>query len=133
MYQIFEHTADLGIRVCTGSLDELFVDAARTVLVMVANLDAVRTVKEVRFQFTARATRNFCTTGWRNCYIRFAPAGWCWRSSRESREKKGTGTSRDAHFSASAVTARSQSRFFRFQPRPVANRSTHGGTRSMTR
>ena len=43
MYEIFEHTADLGIRVRAGSLDELFADAARGLFsVMVANLDAVR-------------------------------------------------------------------------------------------
>ncbi len=41
MYEIFEHTADLGIRVCAGSLDELFADAARGLFaVMVANVDA---------------------------------------------------------------------------------------------
>ncbi len=51
MYEIFEHTADLGIRVRAGSLDELFADAARGLFsVMVANLDAVRTVEEVTFQ-----------------------------------------------------------------------------------
>ena len=38
MYEIFEHTADLGIRVRGGSLNELFADAARGLFsVMVAN------------------------------------------------------------------------------------------------
>jgi SHS2 domain-containing protein len=51
MYEIFEHTADLGIRVRAASLDELFADAARGLFsVMVANLDAVRAVKEVKFR-----------------------------------------------------------------------------------
>ena len=50
MYEIFEHTADLGIRVRAGSLDELFADAARGLFaVMVANPDSVRTVDEVTF------------------------------------------------------------------------------------
>jgi len=50
MYEIFEHTADLGIRVRAGSLNQLFVDAARGLFsVMVANLDAVRTVQHVSF------------------------------------------------------------------------------------
>ena len=29
MYELFEHTADLGLRVQANSLEELFVDAAR--------------------------------------------------------------------------------------------------------
>ena len=52
MYEIFEHTADLGIRVRAGSLCELFADAARGLFsVMVTNLDAVQLVEEVVFQF----------------------------------------------------------------------------------
>ena len=52
MYEIFEHTADLGIRVRAGSLNELFADAARGLFsVMVANLDAVQMVEEVVFEF----------------------------------------------------------------------------------
>jgi len=51
MYEIFEHTADLGIRVCAGSADELFADAARGLFaVMVGNVAAVRMVEDVTFQ-----------------------------------------------------------------------------------
>jgi SHS2 domain-containing protein len=51
MYELFEHTADLGIRVCAGSLDELFADAARGLFaVMVTKIDAVQPVEEVTFQ-----------------------------------------------------------------------------------
>jgi SHS2 domain-containing protein len=51
MYEIFEHTADLGIRVCAGSLDELFADAARGLFgVMVANVEGVKLVQEETFQ-----------------------------------------------------------------------------------
>ena len=47
MYEIFEHTADLGLRVQAGSLDGLFVDAAVGLTSMiVANLDAVQPVQE---------------------------------------------------------------------------------------
>jgi SHS2 domain-containing protein len=53
MYEIFEHTADMGIRARAGSLDELFADAARGLFsVMVSNLDAVRTVEEATFQLS---------------------------------------------------------------------------------
>lgn len=47
MYEIFEHTADLGIRVRADDLESLFADAARGLLsVLVANHDAVRPVQE---------------------------------------------------------------------------------------
>jgi len=50
MYEIFEHTADLGIRVRAADLNELFAEAARGLFsVMVANLDAVRTSEELSF------------------------------------------------------------------------------------
>ncbi len=48
MYEIFEHTADLGIRVRAGGMDELFADAARGLFsVMVENPDSVRPCQEV--------------------------------------------------------------------------------------
>ena len=51
MYEIFEHTADLGIRARAGSLDELFVDAARGLFsILVVNSDAIRAVEETTFQ-----------------------------------------------------------------------------------
>jgi len=51
MHEIFEHTADVGIRARAGSLEELFADAARGLFsLMVENLAAVRTVEEVTFQ-----------------------------------------------------------------------------------
>jgi len=54
MYEIFEHTADMGIRVRAAALDELFADAARGLFsVMVSNLDAVRTVEETAFSIAA--------------------------------------------------------------------------------
>ncbi len=47
MYEIFEHTADLGLRVRAPDLETLFVEAARALFsVIVANLDDVRPVRE---------------------------------------------------------------------------------------
>jgi SHS2 domain-containing protein len=54
MYEIFEHTADMGIRVRAESLDELFADAARGLFsVMVENFDAVQRTTEFTFQVHA--------------------------------------------------------------------------------
>ena len=46
MYELFEHTADLGLRVQANTLDELLVEAARGLLAMlVANPQDVRPVQ----------------------------------------------------------------------------------------
>jgi SHS2 domain-containing protein len=51
MYEIFEHTADLGIRIRADNYDELFADAARGLFsVMVSNLDSVRKIVGAEFQ-----------------------------------------------------------------------------------
>ena len=51
MYEIFEHTADLGLRIRAPGLKELFEEAARALFsVMVVNFDDVRLVDEVTFQ-----------------------------------------------------------------------------------
>jgi SHS2 domain-containing protein len=48
MYEIFEHTADLGLRVRAPDLETLFVDAGRGLTSIIApNLEAVRPVREV--------------------------------------------------------------------------------------
>jgi SHS2 domain-containing protein len=47
MYEIFEHTADIGIRARAADLETLFADAARGLFsILVANLEAVRPVLE---------------------------------------------------------------------------------------
>ena len=57
MYEIFEHTADMGLRVRAESLDALFVDAALGLTSMlVANLDAVQAVKMQEITLTSDAT-----------------------------------------------------------------------------
>lgn len=54
MYEIFEHTADLGLRINAANLGELFTDAAGGLFsVMVSNIDAVRTGEEISFSIEA--------------------------------------------------------------------------------
>lgn len=51
MYETFEHTADVGIRVRAGDLNRLFADAARGLFSLIAaNLEAVRPVQEVQYR-----------------------------------------------------------------------------------
>jgi SHS2 domain-containing protein len=54
MYEHFEHTADVGIRVRAGDLNELFADAARGLFaVMVDNPDEIRAIEDVGFELAA--------------------------------------------------------------------------------
>jgi SHS2 domain-containing protein len=54
MYEIFEHTADLGLRIRADGLNDLFADAARGLFsVMVANLDGAQAVAEARVELKA--------------------------------------------------------------------------------
>lgn len=53
MYETFEHTADLGLRVRASDLDQLFADAARGFFSMlVVNLDEVRPVNARTYHIT---------------------------------------------------------------------------------
>jgi len=55
MYETFEHTADIGIRVRAADLNGLFEDAARGLFaVLVANPEAVRPVQELSFRIEAQ-------------------------------------------------------------------------------
>ena len=54
MYEVFEHTADLGLRVRANSLDALLVDAARGLFsLIVTNLDQVNAVQEKTIRIDA--------------------------------------------------------------------------------
>jgi SHS2 domain-containing protein len=54
MFELFEHTADLGLRVRANSLEELFKEAARGLLaILVANPEAVRPVQEKTIELSA--------------------------------------------------------------------------------
>jgi SHS2 domain-containing protein len=51
MYETFEHTADVGLRVRAADLDGLFAEAGRALFsLIVANLESVGAVEEVTFQ-----------------------------------------------------------------------------------
>lgn len=64
MFEIFEHTADLGLRIRAPSLETLFEDAAKGLFSMfVANLDTVRPVVERRLQI-AGAERDYLLFDW---------------------------------------------------------------------
>jgi SHS2 domain-containing protein len=54
MYETFEHTADLGIRVRADDLTGLFADAARGLFaVLVENIQEAKVAGEMRFQLQA--------------------------------------------------------------------------------
>ncbi len=53
MYEVFEHTADLGIRVRASSLNELFADAGRGLIAQLANLATLRPVIEKTITLTS--------------------------------------------------------------------------------
>ena len=55
MYETFEHTADLGLRIRAPELDALFDDAARGLFsIIVDNLDAVRPDQEATIEIQGR-------------------------------------------------------------------------------
>ena len=57
MYEVFPHTADLGLRIRGRDLGELFVDAARALFsIIVANLDEVKPVQERTFRLEGDET-----------------------------------------------------------------------------
>ncbi|MCY2951304.1 MAG: archease [Planctomycetota bacterium] len=54
MYEVFEHTADVGLRVRAGDLKGLFAEAGRGLFsLLVENLDVVRPVAEMSFKVEA--------------------------------------------------------------------------------
>jgi SHS2 domain-containing protein len=51
MYETFDHTADVGLRVRAADLDRLFAEAAKALFsLIVVNLDAVRPVEQAEIQ-----------------------------------------------------------------------------------
>lgn len=66
MYEIFEHTADVGLRVRAGTVSELFAEAARGLFsLIVANLDDVRCVESRRLHVEGNET-DFLLFDWLN-------------------------------------------------------------------
>ncbi|HLJ12424.1 MAG TPA: archease [Planctomycetaceae bacterium] len=66
MYEVFEHTADLGLRVRAASLSALFADAARGLFAMVVeNVNEVRPVIDREFHLTG-SDRAYLLFDWLN-------------------------------------------------------------------
>ena len=66
MYETFEHTADLGLRVHAPDLDTLFVEAGLGFFsILVDNLDAVQPVREVTFRIDGRE-KDYLLLDWLN-------------------------------------------------------------------
>lgn len=64
MYETFEHTADLGLRIRAGNLDALFVDAAKALFsVIVEDLSSVETRQKIGIQLTGE-DREFLLFDW---------------------------------------------------------------------
>ncbi len=66
MFETFEHTADLGLRIRAADLNGLFVDSARGLFSMiVANLADVRAVDSVSFEIVG-GDREYLLFDWLN-------------------------------------------------------------------
>jgi SHS2 domain-containing protein len=66
MYEIFEHTADLGLRVRAADLPTLFADAGRGLFAMVVdNLDSIAVAESREFQ-TAGGDLTYLLFDWLN-------------------------------------------------------------------
>jgi SHS2 domain-containing protein len=59
MHEVFEHTADIGLRIRAADLPNLFREAAEGLFeLIVANLDQVQFEQEVNFKVTSRQGEN---------------------------------------------------------------------------
>ena len=66
MYELFEHTADLGLRATAPDLDSLFAEAGRALFAaLVDNLEDVRLQTEVRLHLEGR-DREYLFFDWLN-------------------------------------------------------------------
>jgi SHS2 domain-containing protein len=66
MYEVFEHTADVGLRIRAADLPALFADAARGLFsLIVENLDAVQPVHQREFRL-AGAEVDYLLFDWLN-------------------------------------------------------------------
>jgi SHS2 domain-containing protein len=68
MYEVFDHTADIGLRIRASTLDELFRDAGVGFFsLIVSNLDEVRPIEKVDFSLSAREKEyDFLLFDWLN-------------------------------------------------------------------
>lgn len=65
MYETFEHTADLGLRVRAKTLENLFEEAGRGLFSIVTNLDDVRCLQERTYR-VAGAASDYLLFDWLN-------------------------------------------------------------------
>ena len=80
MFETFDHTADIGLRVAAATLEELFVDAAHGLTsLVVENVDDVRPVVSETIQLTATET-DYLLFDWLNeLLFRFEMRGMLFR------------------------------------------------------
>lgn len=66
MHEVFDHTADIGLRIRAKTLEELFNEAGRAfTAVVVENPEAVRPAEECRFEIPGRE-RDYLLFDWLN-------------------------------------------------------------------
>ena len=71
MYEVFEHTADVGLRVRAADLGELFAEAARGLFsLIVPDLASVRPKQELPFRL-AGSEREYLLFDWLNLKVAF--------------------------------------------------------------
>ena len=80
MFETFDHTADIGLRVSTATLEELFVDAARGLTsLVIENLDDVQPLISETIQLTGTET-DYLLFDWLNeLLFRFETRGVLFR------------------------------------------------------
>jgi SHS2 domain-containing protein len=68
MYEVFAHTADIGLRVRAATLDDLFIDAAIGLFsLIVGNLDDVQLRDELKFSISGKdGEHDFLLFDWLN-------------------------------------------------------------------
>lgn len=70
MYEYFDHTADVGIRLSAPDLNQLFADAGRALMgLIVENIDDVRPEQEFQFQVDG-SERDYLLFDWLSELIR---------------------------------------------------------------
>lgn len=66
MYEVFDHTADLGLRMTAGDLDALFAEAGRALTsIIVEDVDSLEPVEDCDFEI-AGTERDYLLFDWLN-------------------------------------------------------------------
>lgn len=76
MYEIFDHTADLGLRMTAADLDGLFAEAGRALTsVIVEDVDSVEPAEESRFEISGSEREDLLLDWLNELLYRFESAG----------------------------------------------------------